>query len=88
MSQPDEYGKESRVLTIEEWVERFAKTLARDVKIHIESSDDPVRHIMTSIRQWNDKGCVCANTKATIMGKGGFACEQCGKKRKHGDHLG
>jgi hypothetical protein len=43
------------VVTIEEWIERVAPDLEREIRISLEECDDletQVRMIMTFIRQW------------------------------------
>lgn len=80
----DIYNKNSGPLTTDEWIERFAKILAKDIKCHIDNSDEPVRYIMMSIRNWIESGCVCKGAKISIMGKGGYACADCGMRRLNG----
>ena len=80
----DQYGKNDIVLTQDEWTEKYAMRLSKDIKCHIDNADDPVRYIMMSIRNWVEAGCICANAKISIIGKGGYACGACGKRRVNG----
>lgn len=40
------------ILTLDEWVDKNAKQLKKDVEIHLKYGEDHVRLIMISIRQW------------------------------------
>jgi hypothetical protein len=69
------------MLTTDEWIAKYAPQLKTEIDSHIKNSDNPTRYIMMSIRQWIEDGCVCAGAKISIMGKGGYACADCGKRR-------
>ena len=68
-------------MTLEKWIESHAKDLSRNISALV-NDQETLDKVMALIKDWVANGCNCANAKIGIMHNGGYACENCGRRRK------